>query len=157
MIPHLIPRCFIPELILVLLYYADFHLVVYVWMRNAKGQFLMTKRSPNKGFPNMWETTGGSAITGDDSLTAALREVREETGLELNREKGSLVMTYGGKDYFADVWLFQQDFDLQDVVLLEGETCDVGYFTKNQILDMHKDGIMVPYRHIPKLFDVIGI
>lgn len=31
----------------------------------------------------MWETTGGSAVAGDDSLTAALRETKEELGIDL--------------------------------------------------------------------------
>ena len=134
----------------------DFHQVVYIWMRNSDGQFLLTKRSPNKGFPNMWETTGGSAVAGDDSLTAALREVREETGLILDPENGHVVMTYRGKDYFADVWLFQQDFDLKNVVLLERETCDVGYFGINDILDMQKSGKMVPYKNFGKLIELLS-
>ena len=134
----------------------DYHLVVYVWMRNSKGQFLLTKRSPNKGFPNMWETTGGSAIAGDDSLKAALREVREETGLILNPKNGAMIHSYSGNGFFADVWLFQQDFDLKDVVLLEGETCDVGYFSKDDIIEMQNTRNMVPYRHLSKLFDYIS-
>jgi len=27
----------------------EYHLVVYVWMLNSRGEFLLTKRSPNKG------------------------------------------------------------------------------------------------------------
>lgn len=131
----------------------DYHLVVHVWMRNSKGQFLLTKRSPNKGFPNMWETTGGSALAGDDSLTAALREVREETGLILKPENGTVALTYIGEDYITDVWLFHQDFALGDVRLLEGETCDVCCADKAQILRMKEDGVLVPYRYIDELMD----
>ena len=96
----------------------DYHLVVHVWMQNDQGQFLLTKRSPNKGFPNMWESTGGSAIAGDNSLTAALREVKEETGLLLDAEKGRCVLSTKHSDYFRDVWLFHQDFSLENVVTL---------------------------------------
>ena len=66
----------------------DYHLVIHVWILNSRGEFLLTKRSPNKGFANLWETTGGSALAGDDSLTAAIREVKEETGLRLDPGKG---------------------------------------------------------------------
>ena len=65
----------------------DYHLSVHVWMQNSRGEFLITQRSPNKGYPLMWESTGGSALTGDDSLTAALREVEEETGLRAENWK----------------------------------------------------------------------
>lgn len=132
----------------------DYHLVVHVWMINSRGEFLLTKRSPIKGFPNMWETTGGSALAGDDSLTAALREVREETGLTLEAENGSRVITYRGRDYFTDVWLFRQDFDLADVILLEGETCGVMYASKDEILGLRSDGELVPFGYLDKLFEL---
>lgn len=132
----------------------DYHLTVHVWMQNSRGEFLITKRSPNKGFPNMWESTGGSALAGDDSLAAALREVREETGLKLQPENGRCVITYWGDDYITDVWLFRQDFDLNDVVLLEGETCDKMYASKEEILRMLEHGSFIPFRYLDELMEI---
>lgn len=132
----------------------DYHLVVHVWVQNSSGAFLLTKRSPNKGFPNMWEATGGSALAGDNSLTAALREMREETGLELQPGNGRCVISYRGDDHFSDVWLFHQDFDLAEVKLLEGETCDVMYATASQIRQMVKDGVFVPLSHVEDLLRI---
>ena len=129
----------------------DYHLVVHVWVQNSRGEFLITKRSPNKGFPNMWEPTGGSALAGDDSMTAAIREMREETGLELDSQKGRCVITYRGDEHFSDVWLFRQDFDLADVKLLEGETCDAIYATASAIRKMLADGTFVPLSHVDRL------
>lgn len=131
----------------------DHHIVVHVWMRNSKGEYLITKRSPNKGFPNMWETTGGSALAGDDSLAAALREVKEETGLSLDPSRGRMIHTYRGSDYFVDVWLFEQDFDLDDVVLLEGETCDRTYASEDEIKRLIRERVFFPYRYLEILFD----
>ena len=135
----------------------EYHLVVHVWMLNSRGEFLLTKRSPNKGFPNMWESTGGSALAGDDSLTAALREVMEETGLTLNPAYGQRIMSDRESDYFRDVWLFRQDFDLNDVVLQPGETTDKMYVSKERILKMQKDGEFVPYSYLQKFFKAAGI
>lgn len=133
----------------------DFHLVVYVMLQNSDGQFLLTKRSPNKGFPNMWETTGGSALAGDDSLTAAMREVKEETGLTLNPECGRCILQCKGENYFGDYWLFRQDFDLSEVVLQEGETCDKMLADEQTIRAMHREGTFVPSRYIDELFAAI--
>ena len=133
----------------------DYHLIVYVWKLNSRGQLLITKRSPNKGFGNMWETTAGSAVAGDDSLTAALRENKEETGLALDTEKGSCIKSYRGKDYFADVWLFRQDFDLEDVVLQEGETCDKMYATPAQIRQLLEQGLFVRYSHLQEFLTMV--
>lgn len=129
----------------------DYHLVVHVWVQNSRGEFLITKRSPNKGFPNLWECTGGSALAGDDSLTAALREVREETGLILDSDRGQMLFSRKGEDYLGDVWLFRQDFDLADVVLLPGETVDKRCADKETILKMWREGEFVPYAYLEKL------
>ena len=133
----------------------DFHLVVYVMVRNSERKFLLTKRSPNKGFPNMWETTGGSALAGDDSLTAAMREVKEETGLTLNPERGQCILQCKGENFFGDYWLFHHDFDLNEVVLQEGETCDKMLADEQMIRAMHAEGTFVPCRHLEELFAAI--
>ena len=114
----------------------DYHLVVFVWLRNSKGEYLISKRAPNKGYPNLWENTGGSAIAGDDSLTAAIREVKEEVGLDVDLENGKLIISEIREDSFFDVWLFEQDFDLADVVLQENETVDAKYATLEEIEQM---------------------
>lgn len=133
----------------------DYHLVVHVWLLSSSGKFLLTKRSPNKGFPNMWETTGGSALAGDDSLTAAIREVKEETGLTLDPKRGEVVLTYRGTDYITDVWLFRQDFDLAEVQLLECETCDVMYASVDELLRLRRDGVLVPFSYLDALLSTL--
>jgi 8-oxo-dGTP pyrophosphatase MutT (NUDIX family) len=135
----------------------DYHMVIHVWLQNSDGQFLITKRSPNKGFPNMWECTGGSALAGDDSLSAAMREVWEETGLTLIQENGRVILSGIGTDYFYDIWVFQQDSDLKEVALLEGETCDARYATAEEILKMQQEGVFVPYEYLSELFQKIGL
>ena len=73
----------------------EYHLAVSVWIKNDAGEFLISKRSPMKRIsPNMWETTGGVVMSGEDSLSAALREVREELGIELSAENGRIVKRY---------------------------------------------------------------
>jgi len=129
----------------------DYHLSVHIWMLNNEGKFLLTKRTANKGFPLMWESTGGSALAGDDSLSAAIREVKEETGLMLDPQKGQCLISGRGKDAFFDVWLFRQDFNLEDVVFLEGETCGAMYASVDEIRKMAKDGTMVPYGYLEEL------
>ena len=134
----------------------DYHLSMHIWIMNSEGKFLITKRSPNKGFPNTWESTGGSALAGEDSLTAALRETKEETGITLIPENGKRVMERWGDHYICDVWLFRQDVSLRDVVLQEGETCDVKYATPEEIKEMMEQGDFVLQSYIGALFDQIA-
>ena len=126
----------------------DFHLTVHVWLQHTDGRFLITKRAPNKGYAGLWECTGGSALAGDDSLAAALREVQEETGLSVSPENGRIILSYQGWDWFTDVWLFRQDFPLDAVVLQPGETCDYKWATAQEILQMNDREEMVPFRYL---------
>jgi len=125
----------------------DYHIVVFVWLRNSKGEYLITKRAPNKGDPNLWENTGGSAIAGDDSLSAAVREVKEEVGLDVNPENGKLISSIISEDSFFDVWLFQQDFNIDDVVLQENETVDAKYADIDDIKRMIENGEFISVHH----------
>jgi len=131
----------------------DYHLVVHVWIRDSRGRYLLTKRSPNKGYGGMWESPGGAAQAGDDSLSACLREIREETGLRLDPERGRVVKSYTDDHFICDVWLFKQDFRLEDVVLQPGETCDRRYATKEEIRKMHREGHFVPFAFIDEVLE----
>lgn len=123
----------------------DYHLVVLVLLQNDNGEFFTTRRAPTKGYPNMWEVTGGSALAGDDSLHAALREMREETGIELDPACGRIVASEQWSDSFCDVWLFHQNFDPATVVLQEGETTAAMAASREQILQMEREGEFVPF------------
>ncbi len=136
-----------------------YHLVVHVWIVNSKGEFLISKRTPNKLSPNMWECTGGSAVAGDDSITTAMKEVSEELGVTLNPENGRLFTRlkrwFDCCGEFVDVWIFRQDVDLRDVVYQEGETCDAMLATKEMILQMMDEGTFIQkdiFPYIDELF-----
>ncbi len=135
----------------------DFHLTVHVWLKDSQGRFLITKRAPNKGYANLWECTGGSALSGDDSLTAAVREVKEETGLDIDPAKGRCILERKAWDWFNDVWLFEQDFDLEQVVLQPGETTEAKAVTAAEILEMDSRGEMVPFAYLQDFMKQYGM
>ena len=59
-----------------------FHLVCDIIVRHEDGTYLLMQRDPRKMYGGMWEASaGGSALKGEDALTCALRELREETGI----------------------------------------------------------------------------
>lgn len=113
---------------------------VHVCIMNDKNQFLLQKRSPNKKiYPNMWSQTGGAVDSGETSLQGALREVKEELGIELNKENMEFMLSFKRYHSFVDVWLAKQNVDLKDVVLQKEEVSDVKWVDKNELKAMIED------------------
>lgn len=137
----------------------EYHIVVNVWYKNPRGEFLISKRSPSKQDGNLWECTGGSAIAGEDSLTAALREAREELGVELDAKCGRLFKSINRAPIFPDlmdVWLFDLDIPIERVVLQEGETCDAMWAKKEKILQLLDNGEFLSGRLIPYVDELLS-
>lgn len=127
-----------------------FHLVVHVWMRNAQGKYLMSQRSADRPtFPLMWETTGGSVLAGEDSLTGALREAREELGVRLDPDKGRLVFSQvrdwvDGERFgdILDVWEFPYDGGA-DLSAADGEVAQARWMAREEIGALLAEGKLV--------------
>ena len=128
-----------------------YHLAVHVWIRNSKGEFLISKRSADRPkFPLMYECVGGSALAGEDSLAAALREVKEEVGIDLEGSQGRVVCsvvgrTVGGKkfDDILDVWVFDYDGKVNLENATTKEVCAVKWMSAEGIKALLKDKKLV--------------
>ncbi|MGM9681052.1 MAG: NUDIX domain-containing protein [Eubacteriales bacterium] len=129
-----------------------YHMVVHVWIRNSKGEYLISQRSADRpDFPMMWECVGGSVIKGEDSLTGALRETKEEVGLTLSPEKGKTVFSVVGRVVngvkFADildVWLFEYDGTVALEQATTQEVAQVDWMTKDKVKELLDEGRLVP-------------
>ena len=83
----------------------EYHLVVHIWVDNGHGLYLIQRRSTRLGFcPGMWAPSGGSAITGETSLQAAMRELSEEMGITAPAESFRLVGRQRRNHAFRDLW-----------------------------------------------------
>ena len=122
----------------------EYHLAAHVWLRNREGKYLLTQRCPGKSYAGLWEYSGGSALAGESSLQAAQRELREETGLSAPEDKCRLIQSGRGGCSFSHVWLFEADFDLEDVQLQKEETSGKMLCTPEEILRMEREGTLAP-------------
>ncbi len=128
-----------------------YHLVVHVWIKNTKGEYLISQRSANRPtFPLMWECVGGSVLKGETSIDGAIREAKEEVGVELLPGNAKLVFSkvrkiLDGKKFndIVDVWQFQYD----DEVILKNATTDevekTVWMNRSEILDLFEQKKLV--------------
>lgn len=122
----------------------EYHLVVDIWIQNSHGDYLITKRTPNKSYPNMWTICGGSAVYGDSSLDAAIREVHEEIGIKLVPEDGKLIKSFRRDTSkiraFKDIYLFKCDINLENVIHQPDEVSDTMWASESLIKNMILSG-----------------
>ena len=128
-----------------------FHLVVHVWIRNSDGKYLISQRSADRPMhPLKWECVGGSVLKGEDSLTGALRETKEEVGLSLGPEFGKLVRSTIGRvvngvkfSDIVDVWLFKHDSPVSLEMATTNEVAQSAWLDKGQIKELFDNGEFV--------------
>ena len=125
----------------------EYHIVVDIVSVNQKNQLLITKRHPHKKFGNQWEITGGSAISGEEPIDAAIRELFEETGLKAKRNQllhcGTLVRDKSR--CIHEFYFYKGNFSAEDIVLQEGETIDFKLVNSKQLYQMVLEGEFLPF------------
>jgi 8-oxo-dGTP pyrophosphatase MutT (NUDIX family) len=124
-----------------------YHLVVYVMTVDTDGRILLTRRSEKKrSYPGYWEFTGGSAVAGEDSLTAVRRELAEETGLDMPEKGITLLTSLRVPEAFADVYLARTGAPAESVTvtLQEGETSESQWVTLHEFEELLRTGLVPP-------------
>ncbi len=98
----------------------------------------------------MWECVGGSVLKGEDSLTGAIREVREEVGLVLSPEYAKRVCSVVREDVdgilfrdILDVWRFEYDGPVTLEQATTQEVAQTAWMTKEQIQKLLNNGKLV--------------
>ena len=118
-----------------------YHLVSDVIVRHTDGEYLLMQRDSQKHFGGMWEATaGGSALKGEDALACAIRELREETGIE--SENLSEVGRVISHDTIYVEFLCITDCAKNSIILQEGETSAFKWVSKDELLSMKKEDLV---------------
>ena len=137
----------------------EYHLSVLGVVCDKHGRYLITKRKMDKHWaPGWWEVPGGGVRAGESSGQAVVREVFEETGLDVSGAEGGFVFSYHrenpgeGDNYFVDIYRFVLDFEEKDVRIQEEEATDFMIADLAQIEAFAKEGIFLHYDSIRQVF-----
>lgn len=112
------------------------------------------------GSPARGKYAGGAAQAGESSKDAVLREVCEETGLDVSKADGGYLFTYHrenpgkGDNYFVDVYRFFLDIKEEDLHLQTEETDGWMFATKEQIAAFAAEDKFLHYDSIKQAFEV---
>ena len=131
--------------------------IVDIIVKNKKtNKYLTTRRDINKPTsPGLWEITGGGIDFGEEIVMAIVREVKEETGLNI------IDFSYLDTNKIEDLVYFSYlgivDCNENDVLLQENETIDYKWRTKEELIELFNSDLVPPKQaiRIKKIIDRI--
>ena len=123
-----------------------YHLGVHIWPMNSRGEFRVQKRSMMVQWkPGIWAVTGGSAMAGEDALTAARRELREELGVDAGEDELRRIACLRRTNSFCNVFVIRTDRPAEDFVLQKEEVCAVRWCDADRLMRMVADNTFYNY------------
>ena len=124
----------------------DYHIVIHAWVINSNDEVILTKRHSSKKIcPNMWECTEGSIIAGESSIEGAVRELKEEIGLDFEIADAEFFTSFvlNFSNTIIDSYLFKKDVNIDDLVLQENEVSEAKIVNERVYREMCKNGDIV--------------
>lgn len=124
-----------------------YHLVVHVCILGSDGRMLIQQRQPFKhGFSGLWDVScGGSAVAGETSAQAAVREAFEEIGVNLDLDGVRPHYSVTFDEGFDDWYVVKADPDITKLKLQYEEVRAVRWASEEEVLAMIDSGAFIPY------------
>lgn len=133
----------------------EYMLYVLAILEDEYGKILATRRSLDKKWAaGVWEIPGGSVKSGENSETAVLREIIEETGLDIAKHKGRLIYSYknedteSGDNYFVDIYYFKGCFNKSIIKVNPDEVIDYKFVDEADINKLSKEEGFLHYERL---------
>jgi len=124
----------------------EYFLYVKCLIINSKYEILLTKRRMDKRNGGLWEATGGCVISGENSIQAIIREIKEEIGLDVKENELILQRTLFQerkyKGYIRDIYVLYKDIDIKDLKFVDGDVIDAKFVSENELKQMIDEGKM---------------
>lgn len=123
------------------LLHGEYHLVVHIWIKNSKGEYLIQRRSiEREPMSGEWAATGGSVISGERSEQGAIRELQEELGIKIKENELKFITRIVRKNSIVDIWMVGVDIAIESLNLQKEEVMDAKWVTEEEFKEMIAKG-----------------
>lgn len=123
----------------------EFIISITAWIVNKEGKILMTQRKLDKAKGGMWEPTTGLVTSGETSKQGALRELKEEIGIELEEKDISLIKEIIEEredlNFFRDIYLVNKEISIEEIKFNDGEVINAKYVSIDEFNNMIKNKV----------------
>ena len=152
----------------------DWHKAVHIWIINNDGDILLQRRCATKDSnPNMLDiSSAGHLSAGDDSITGAIRELKEELNLDINPKDIHFIKTLKRSskytetfinNEFDDLYIVRTNKKIDDMKFQEEEISEIMYVPYKKFKEMvnnkqpdllrHDDEFEILFNMFDKEFD----
>ena len=119
----------------------ELRLSSFIWVINDKDEILIQQRlATTKKMPNMWGTTAGGVLAGENSLDGAIRELKEELGIIVSKEELEFIGSYKRIIDFVEVWLCKKNVKENEVLINPDEVQAAKWVSLKEFDEMIKNG-----------------
>ncbi len=128
----------------------DWHKAVHIWIINDKGDILLQRRCATKDSdPNMLDISSAGHLTaGDDSLSGAIRELKEELNIDVKPDELKFIKTIKRSskytstfinNEFDDLYILRTTKNIDDMKYQEEEISEIFYVPYKEFKSMVKN------------------
>ena len=125
----------------------DWHKAVHIWILNENGDVLLQRRCATKDSnPNMLDiSSAGHLSAGDESLTGAIRELKEELDLDVKPNELQFIKTLKRSskytsifinNEFDDLYILRTDKEIEDLKYQEEELSEIFFVPYKKFKEM---------------------
>lgn len=130
----------------------EYYLVVHVWIRDESGNYLIQQRALNLASdPGIWTTTTGYVLAGEESIAGAMREAKEELGIQLSPTRLRKLDRHTMDNRVEDIWLADVLHNPIQVSILEAEVADWKWVSRDELEQMMELGDFFRYSYFGNL------
>lgn len=125
----------------------EYILFTYVAIFNSENEMLIQKRQDSLDrHPNLWDiSASGHVISGETSDEAMGRKLKEELGHNHKFEEYMPYLTINNYKSFGDVYIINDDIDINNLKLDYSKVQNVTWASKDEILQLIEEEKFIPY------------
>ena len=122
--------------------------VVFILSMDNKKVLLQKRSASKKLWPNLWDlTAGGHVLTGELGYQSAIRETKEEIGIDITKSDLEFIGASRSENisgniinrHFNEYYIVHKDLDINDIVLQEDEVQDIKWIDKDEVINRIND------------------
>jgi len=131
----------------------EFYLAVHVWIRDERRNYLIQRRAFHlSSGPGVWSTTVGYVISGEDSIDGAIREVKEELGIQLLATCLNRIERHVLDNRVEDIWMADVHRNTIGAPTPGDEVADHKWVSRDELEQLVNKGDFFRYSYHGKFF-----